>query len=33
MMIGFYDVAVDSKFDRKSFYKPTRKAVAVNESK
>jgi hypothetical protein len=33
MMIGFYDVAVDSKFDRKSFYKPPRKAVAVNESK
>jgi hypothetical protein len=33
MMIGFYDVAVDSKFDRKIFYQQPCKPVAANERK
>jgi len=33
MMIGFYDVAIDSKIDRKIFYQPPRKSVAANERK
>ncbi len=33
MMIGFFDVAVDAKFDRRTFFQPPRKAVAANEQK
>jgi hypothetical protein len=33
MMVGFYDVAVEANFDRRTFYQPPQKAPAANESR